>query len=106
MFCIARRWIIAKKNRRATLNRNCRGGRGLKILLALPAARFQDWGMIAAVTQKSAFQNFSLNWFDVALVLILAFGFWRGRKRGMSREFLPVSFWPVSYTHLTLPTIL
>ena len=49
--------------------------------------------MIAAVTQKSAFQNFSLNWFDVALVLILAFGFWRGRKRGMSREFLPVSFW-------------
>jgi uncharacterized membrane protein required for colicin V production len=59
----------------------------------MPAARFQDWGMIAAVTQKSAFQNFSLNWFDVALVLILAFGFWRGRKRGMSREFLPVSFW-------------
>ena len=65
----------------------------MKILLAMPAARFQDWGMIAAVTQKSAFQNFSLNWFDVALVLILAFGFWRGRKRGMSREFLPVSFW-------------
>jgi uncharacterized membrane protein required for colicin V production len=59
----------------------------------MSAARFQDWGMIAAVTQKSAFQNFSLNWFDVALVLILAFGFWRGRKRGMSREFLPVSFW-------------
>jgi uncharacterized membrane protein required for colicin V production len=65
----------------------------LKILLALPAAPFQDWGMIAAVTQKSAFQNFSLNWFDLALVLILAFGFWRGRKRGMSRECLPVFFW-------------
>ena len=49
--------------------------------------------MIAAVVQKTAFQNFSLNWFDVALGLIIAFGFWRGRKRGMSREFLPVFFW-------------
>lgn len=49
--------------------------------------------MIAAAAQKSAFQGFSLNWFDVALVLVIAFGFWRGRKRGMSREFLPVSFW-------------
>jgi len=33
------------------------------------------------------------NWFDVALVLILAFGFWRGRKHGMSREFLKVTMW-------------
>jgi uncharacterized membrane protein required for colicin V production len=64
----------------------------LKILLALSPGRFKHWGMIAAAAQKTAF-HFTLNWFDVALVLILAFGFWRGRKRGMSREFLPVSLW-------------
>ena len=49
--------------------------------------------MIAAATQQIAHGKPPFNWFDVALVLILAFGFWRGRKRGMSREFLPVSFW-------------
>lgn len=30
------------------------------------------------------------NWFDFAVVVLLIFGFWRGRKRGMSREFLPL----------------
>src|SRR5665213_2085522 len=35
----------------------------------------------------------SFGWFDVVLVLVLAFGFWRGRKRGMSREALPTSMW-------------
>lgn len=49
--------------------------------------------MLAAVAQKSAIPGLAFNWFDVALVLILAFGVWRGRKRGMSREFLPLSFW-------------
>ena len=38
----------------------------------------------------------SFNWFDVALVLVLGFGFWRGRKRGMSREALPTAFWLVA----------
>ena len=41
-------------------------------------------------------QNLSLNWFDVALLLILAFGFWRGRKRGMSREALPTLMWLIA----------
>jgi uncharacterized membrane protein required for colicin V production len=35
------------------------------------------------------------NWFDVLLAIILGIGFWRGRKRGMSREFLPVLMWLV-----------
>lgn len=35
------------------------------------------------------------NAFDVAIVLVLGFGFWRGRKNGMSKEFLPVSQWLV-----------
>jgi hypothetical protein len=36
---------------------------------------------------------FAFNWFDVALVLVLAFGFWRGRKRGMTKELLPTLQW-------------
>src|SRR5882724_5249151 len=51
--------------------------------------------MIAAAVQKTTpwWQNLSFNWFDVAIVLVLVFGFWRGRKRGMSREALPTGFW-------------
>ena len=51
--------------------------------------------MIAAAVQKSAWSldKLTLGWFDVALVLILAFGIWRGRKRGMSRELLPLLKW-------------
>jgi uncharacterized membrane protein required for colicin V production len=54
--------------------------------------------MIAAAVQKTTswWPNLSFNWFDVALVLVLAFGFWRGRKRGMSREALPTAFWLVA----------
>jgi hypothetical protein len=33
------------------------------------------------------------NTFDVAVVLILAFGFWRGRKNGMAKELLPLAQW-------------
>jgi uncharacterized membrane protein required for colicin V production len=42
---------------------------------------------------KEWYQNLTFNWFDLALVGLLMFGFWRGRKRGMSRECLPVLFW-------------
>ena len=51
--------------------------------------------MIAAVVQKSSwsFDKLTFGWFDIALILILAFGLWRGRKRGMSRECLPVFMW-------------
>jgi uncharacterized membrane protein required for colicin V production len=54
--------------------------------------------MIAAAVQKSTswWPNLSFNWFDVAIVLVLGFGFWRGRKRGMSREALPTAFWLVA----------
>ena len=48
--------------------------------------------MIALIAQKTAWSwdRPPFNWFDIALVLVLAFGVWRGRKRGMSREFLPL----------------
>lgn len=54
--------------------------------------------MIAAAVQKttSSWPSFTISWFDVALVLVIAFGFWRGRKRGMSREALPTAFWLVA----------
>src|SRR5579863_6091428 len=51
--------------------------------------------MIAVVTSNPAnwYSNLSFNWFDVFLLAVLAFGVWRGRKNGMSREVLPVSMW-------------
>jgi uncharacterized membrane protein required for colicin V production len=59
--------------------------------------------MFAAATQathsgSSWYSGWSLDkvpfgWFDVALVLILVFGFYRGRKNGMTREILPMFFW-------------
>jgi len=49
--------------------------------------------MIAVIAQKTSWSldKLPFNWFDLALVLLLALGVWRGRKRGMSREFLPLS---------------
>src|ERR1017187_4330139 len=51
--------------------------------------------MLATAIQKTTpwWQLFAFNWFDVALVLVLAFGFWRGRKRGMTKELLPSLQW-------------
>lgn len=39
------------------------------------------------------YHKLAFNWFDVALVLVLAFGFWRGRRRGMTKELLPTIQW-------------
>jgi uncharacterized membrane protein required for colicin V production len=51
--------------------------------------------MFAAAIPKSTpwWHNLAFNWFDIALVLVLAFGFWRGRKRGMTKELLPTIQW-------------
>lgn len=51
--------------------------------------------MFAAATPQTTpwYQHFAFNWFDVVLVLVLAFGFWRGRKRGMTKELLPTLQW-------------
>jgi uncharacterized membrane protein required for colicin V production len=49
--------------------------------------------MIAAATQQIASGKMLFNWFDVALVFVIVFGFWRGRRNGMTKEFLPVSQW-------------
>ena len=51
--------------------------------------------MVVAIIQKTGpwYEHFAFNWFDIALVLVLAFGFWRGRKRGMTKELLPSLQW-------------
>jgi uncharacterized membrane protein required for colicin V production len=52
--------------------------------------------MIAAATGSPngwSLDRLPFNWFDVALVLVLAFGLFRGRKNGMSKELLPFFQW-------------
>jgi uncharacterized membrane protein required for colicin V production len=49
--------------------------------------------MIAAATQQISHGKMLFNWFDVALVLVVLFGFWRGRRNGMTKEVLPVLQW-------------
>jgi uncharacterized membrane protein required for colicin V production len=51
--------------------------------------------MFAAAIPKTTpwWHLFAFNWFDIAVVLVLAFGFWRGRRRGMTKEALPTAQW-------------
>jgi uncharacterized membrane protein required for colicin V production len=49
--------------------------------------------MIAAALQNLALDKVPFNWFDAALVFILGFGLFRGRKNGMTQEFLPLLQW-------------
>jgi uncharacterized membrane protein required for colicin V production len=49
--------------------------------------------MIAAITDKLTLDKLPVNWFDAAVLLILAFGLFRGRKNGMTKEFLRVFQW-------------
>ena len=37
--------------------------------------------------------NLPVNWFDVALLLVLGFGLFRGRKNGMTKEIVPTAEW-------------
>jgi uncharacterized membrane protein required for colicin V production len=53
--------------------------------------------MIAAATQATSFalDKMPFNWFDLAILAILAFGIFRGRKNGMTKEFIPTLQWLV-----------
>lgn len=46
--------------------------------------------MIAAVAPNMSFDKLPIGWFDVAAVVILGFGMWRGRKNGMTKEMMPL----------------
>jgi uncharacterized membrane protein required for colicin V production len=52
--------------------------------------------MIAVATQIPAHGKLLFNWFDVALIGVIILGFWRGRKNGMSKEFIPLVQWLVT----------
>lgn len=41
-------------------------------------------------------QSISVSWVDIVVVGALGFGLWRGRKRGMSEEFLDIVKWVVT----------
>lgn len=41
-------------------------------------------------------QALSVSWVDFVVVAVLGFGLWRGRKRGMSEEFLDIVKWVVT----------
>jgi len=62
--------------------------------------------MIAAAIQKTTSwwtaSNIGFNCFDLALVAVLAVGFWRGRKNGMTKEILPAIKWVVLVAACTL----
>jgi uncharacterized membrane protein required for colicin V production len=51
--------------------------------------------MLAASIPISAhwYEHFVFNWFDIGLVMVLAFGIWRGRRRGMTKELMPTLQW-------------
>jgi uncharacterized membrane protein required for colicin V production len=46
-----------------------------------------------AIKTTHWYDHLGFNWFDIALLLLLAFGFWRGQKRGMTKELLPSLQW-------------
>jgi hypothetical protein len=49
--------------------------------------------MIAVATQSFELDKLPFGWFDVALVAVLGFGLFRGRKNGMTKEVLPMFHW-------------
>jgi uncharacterized membrane protein required for colicin V production len=51
--------------------------------------------MLAMSIQSLVSNSLAANWFDGVVVLVLAFGIFRGRKNGMSKEILPLFQWLV-----------
>jgi uncharacterized membrane protein required for colicin V production len=49
--------------------------------------------MIGVAIPNLALDNLPVNWFDGAVLGILIFGLFRGRKHGMTREVLPLLKW-------------
>jgi uncharacterized membrane protein required for colicin V production len=61
--------------------------------------------MILAVTESHtgySLEHLPFNWFDLTLIAVLLFGLYRGRKNGMSKEFLPLIEWLIAISLATL----
>jgi uncharacterized membrane protein required for colicin V production len=63
--------------------------------------------VLAETTQSLPVDKLGMNWFDVAVVLILVAGLFRGQKNGMSLEVLPLFQWlsVVIVSGLFYPTV-
>jgi len=51
--------------------------------------------MIVAAAAPPATNGIPFNWFDMAVVVVLGFGLFRGRRNGMAKELLPLAQWLV-----------
>jgi uncharacterized membrane protein required for colicin V production len=51
--------------------------------------------ILAATAAKTGPTDLPFNWFDLAVLLLLIFGFFRGRHNGMSKECIPLLQWLV-----------
>lgn len=49
--------------------------------------------MIAVATQSLDLDRLPFGWFDFALLALLGFGLFRGRRNGMTKEILPMLHW-------------
>ncbi len=49
--------------------------------------------MLAVEAQSFTLDNLPFGWFDFVFVAVLGFGFFRGRKNGMTKEVLPMLQW-------------
>ncbi|MGH8023084.1 MAG: CvpA family protein [Limisphaerales bacterium] len=54
--------------------------------------------MIAAAVQSLSDNRLPINWFDAAVLILLGFGAFRGRKNGMTRELAPLVQWLLAAT--------
>ncbi|HEX3624398.1 MAG TPA: CvpA family protein [Verrucomicrobiae bacterium] len=52
--------------------------------------------MIAVTVQSLSNDGLPFNWFDVAVLVLLGFGVFRGRKNGMTRELAPTLQWALA----------
>jgi uncharacterized membrane protein required for colicin V production len=62
-------------------------------MLAFPRAGLSFEFMIAAATEFWRLDKLPFGWFDVLFVIVLAFGVYRGRKNGLTKELLPTLRW-------------
>ena len=64
-------------------------------MLAIPCAGLNFEFMIAAATAtvSGMLDKLPFGWFDVLFVIVLAFGVYRGRKNGLTKELMPTLRW-------------
>ena len=62
-------------------------------MLILVRDSFNFKFMIAAATESLALDKLPFGWFDVVFAALLAFGAYRGRQNGLTKELVPTFRW-------------